>query len=105
MSKNPVKLYVDGYLQLKTPPSEILKLSDFELDKLFHPPQTAPVNWRIQQLYDFFPEMEKQLRKRGVTVGMLYRKFKQEHPEAYAETSFFRVLCSVEEKSKPLDAY
>lgn len=89
MSKNTVKIYVDRYYHLKTPASDLLKLSDHELDKLFHPPKTAPLDSRIQQLYDFFPEMEKQLRKRGVTVGMLYRKFKQEHPECYAETSFY----------------
>lgn len=101
MSKNTVKLYVDRYLQLKTPITEILKLSDFELDKLFHPPQTTPVNTRIQQLYDFFPEMEKQLRKRGVTVAMLYKKFKAEHPESYGETSFYGYYAQWKKKVNP----
>jgi hypothetical protein len=33
--------------------------------------------------------MEKQLRKRGVTVAPLFRKFRQENPDGFKETAFF----------------
>lgn len=66
-----------------------LKLSDYELDKCFHPPYETILNARIHQLYEFYPQMEKELRKRGVAVAKLFRKFKEENPDALAETSFY----------------
>jgi hypothetical protein len=47
MSKNTVKLYTEKYLRLHTPFDELMKLSDHELDKLFHPPQETIINRRI----------------------------------------------------------
>lgn len=89
MSKNTVKIYIEKYIGLKVPCDELFKLSDYELDKRFHPPYESIINSRIHQLYAYFPQMEKELRKRGVTVANLFRKFKEENPEALAETSFY----------------
>ncbi len=89
MSKNTVRLYIEQYRQLKTTWEELSKLTDFELNKLFHPPKDLLLNDRLQQLHDFFPVMEKQLRRRGMTVAWLYKEFKSQHPEAYGETSFY----------------
>jgi len=89
MSKNTVKLYIDKYMELCIPLDELMKLSDHELDKCFHPPYETILNARIHQLYAFYPQMEKELRKRGVTVAKLFRKFKEDHPDALAETSFY----------------
>lgn len=89
MSKNTVKLYIDKYMELCIPLDELMKLSDHELDKCFHPPYETILNARIHQLYAFYPQMEKELRKRGVTVAKLFRKFKQDNPGSLAETSFY----------------
>ena len=89
MSKNTVKLYIDKYHHLKTTWEELSKLNDQELDKLFHPPYESAVNEKVQQLYDYFPEMERQLRKRGVTIAMLFKKFKADNADALGETSFY----------------
>lgn len=89
MSKNTVKQYLDRSNQLKTTIEELLKLNDYELDKLFHPPHETLVNERVQMLYDYFPEMERQLRKKGITVAFLYKKYKIAHPETYGESAFY----------------
>jgi transposase len=89
MSKNTVKLYIDSYHRLKMSKEELLKLSDYELNKLFHPPVELSSNERVKQLYDFFPVMSARLRKRGMTVAMQFREFKALHPEAFGETSFY----------------
>ncbi|MBL0048919.1 MAG: helix-turn-helix domain-containing protein [Bacteroidetes bacterium] len=54
MSKNTVKLYIRQFHALKTTKEELFKLSDFELNKLFHPPQSAPASDRMRHLYEFF---------------------------------------------------
>src|SRR5688500_11416420 len=89
ISKNTVNHYLEAINALKTPWDELLRLTDFELDKLLHPPENTPVKNRIQQLYDFFPEMEKQLRRRGMTVRKQFEVFKKQNPEAYQETAFY----------------
>src|SRR5471030_2991247 len=89
MSKHTVKHYVELYNRLKIPWDELSKYTDFDLDKLFHPPQETPLSKRLEHLYDFFPVMEKQLRRRGMTVSRQFREFIALHPDTYAETSFY----------------
>ncbi|MCX6294797.1 MAG: hypothetical protein NTX97_01815, partial [Bacteroidetes bacterium] len=89
MSRHTVKFYIDLFHSLKTTKDDLFRLTDFELNKLFHPPKEIFCNNRLRQLYDFFPVMEKQLRRRGMTVAWLYKEFKSLHPEAYGETSFY----------------
>jgi transposase len=89
MSKNTVKLYIRQYHALKTSKEELLKLTDFELNKLFHPPKETLYNDRLKQLFDFFPVMTVQLRRKGMTVSRQFQEFKKLHPETYGETSFY----------------
>lgn len=89
MSKNTVKLYIETYYSLKITWDELSRLDDFELNKLFHPPRELILNDKVQQLYDFFPEMEKQLRKRGMTIAMQFRQYKEHYPDSLGETSFY----------------
>ena len=101
ISKNTVKLYIETYKELKTTKEELFKHTDFELDQIFHPPHRTPVNPRVQQLFDFFPIMEKQLRRRGMTVLKLYNEFKAQHPDCYAETSFYHYYGQWKKKVNP----
>lgn len=89
MSKNTVKLYIKQFSDLKVTKEELLKLTDFDLNKLFHPPKETFSNDRVKQLYDFFPVMATQLRRRGMTIAKQFVEFKAKHPETYGETSFY----------------
>ena len=101
VSKNTVKEYIITFIKLKMPWDELAKLTDFELNKLFHPPKQTPDNARLQQLHDFFPVMERNLRRRGMTVAIQFREFKAKHPEAYAETSFYGYYRKWKQKVNP----
>jgi transposase len=89
MSKNTVKLYVKHFNSLKTSKEELFKLTDFELNKLFHPPKETLYNDNLKALFDFFPLMAAQLRRRGMTVSLQFQEFKKLHPGSYGETSFY----------------
>lgn len=101
MSKHTVKLYIDYFHSLKTTKEELFKLSDFEMNKLFHPPREVILTDRLSQLYVFFPEMAAALRKRGMTVAMQYQEFKKKHPETYGETSFYHYYNLWRKKVNP----
>jgi transposase len=89
MSRHTVKLYIDHFHSLATTKEELFKLSDFELNKLFHPPKEILLNDRLRHLHDFFPVMKKQLARRGMTVARQFMEFKALHPQSYGETSFY----------------
>lgn len=101
MSKHTVKHYLDLFHSMKVPWEELSRNTDYELDRLFHPPQLTPLNERQQQLYDFFPVMEKQLRRRGMTVAIQFRAFKALYPGAYAETAFYNYYGKWKKKVNP----
>lgn len=89
MSKNTVKLYTEQFLKLKRTWTELSALTDFELNKLFHPPKEVMATQRLQELYAFFPVLQKQLRRRGMTVTLQFEEYKKLHPDGYGMTCFF----------------
>lgn len=89
ISKNTVKHYIDVFETLKTTSDALMKLTDFELNKVFNPPQPTFVTGKLNQLIAFFPVMEKQLRKRGMTVGKQFQEYKKLHTEGYEATQFY----------------
>lgn len=89
VSKNTVKQYVDVFIGMKRTWDELSKLTDFELNKLFHPPKPLEIGTKKKQLYDFFPELEKQLRRRGMTLGKQFKAYKELHPDGYNSTMFY----------------
>jgi transposase len=68
---------------------------------LFHPPKDIALNEKIKQLYDFYPVMEKQMRRRGMTIAHQYRDFKALHPEGYEETAFYKYYKQWSKKVNP----
>jgi transposase len=101
VSKNTVKVYLERFLRLKITADEINKLSDYDLHKLFHPPQEIPVSDRFKNVHVFFPEMERQMRRRGMTVAKQYREYKALHPDGYGETQFYMYYKQWTKKVKP----
>jgi len=101
MSKHTVKLYTDHFRSLKITKEDLFTLSDFELNKLFHPPKETPINDQLKQLYDFFPVMSMQLRRRGMTVARQFLEYKALYAPSYGETSFYHYYNQWSKKVNP----
>lgn len=101
ISKNTVKQYLEVLHRLERPWDELHRLTDHDLNQLLHPPQQHVVDERKKQLFDFFPEMEKQLRRRGMTVAHQFREFKTRYPGAYGETAFYKYYNQWKKKVYP----
>lgn len=101
VSKNTVKHYIDIFNRLQTSWDTLSKLSDLELNQIFHPVEELPPPDRLQQLLDYFPDMEKQLRKRGMTVHTQYDEYKNQYPQGYSETQFYFHYNNWSKKLKP----
>lgn len=102
ISKNTVKLYIEVLNRQLVPRDELLKLSDLELNEQLHPPRQTAVEDRVKQLYDFFPEMDKQMRKRGMTALQQYHEYRKRHPDGFRETAFYKYYNQWKKKVYPV---
>jgi transposase len=100
-SRNTVKKYLAQLATLKTTWEEINKLTDQELDDLFHEPLPTEPPERIKELFDYFPHVEKQMKKRGMTLAILFKEYLHKHPGGYGETSYYKYYNIWKNRSHP----
>lgn len=101
ISRNTVKMYLKLFYDLKQPMEALLRLSDHELDEQFHPPRESFSSVKMEQLHCFFPELERQLRRRGMTLKRQYQEYKLKHPDGYGHTSFYEYYSKWSKRVKP----
>lgn len=101
-SKNTVRTYVEAFVKLRLTVDEALKLSDLELNNLFHPPRVEYSSDRTKALMDFFPVAERLLRKRGVTRMFVYGEYKKQYPGGYSRSQFYELFTRWSNKVKPV---
>ena len=88
LSRKTTNKYI-GYLQqseLSSP--DLLQLSDEELCALVNSSAQKPVADYLQILYSYFPIVEKQLKRVGVTRLVLWQEYKQLHREGISYARF-----------------
>lgn len=101
VSKNTVKHYIEFFQALKISYSEIESKSDLDLHNLFHPPQPGKIPLRLERLYEFFPDVEKQLRRRGMTRFLQYTDYRKKYPDGFSRSQFYHYYESWKAVVKP----
>ena len=70
-----IKKYLHTFASLQITYQDIDQLDDYRLDQLFAPvvpaKQPMPKDERLEQMQQLLPELEKQLRRKGVTRLLL----------------------------------
>ena len=87
ISRTTVVGYVKHLSQTGIAWSSLLEMNDESVELLLQP-ATASNNDRHQRLLAFFPYMEKELKKPGVTRQLLWEEYKQDEPDAYRYSQF-----------------
>lgn len=87
VSRNTVRKYLTlirsrGYSYV-----EFLKLDDTAIDNLLSDPGSTD-HGQVQGLEQFFPYMEKELRRTGVNRWVLWEEYKRVHPSGYSYGRF-----------------
>lgn len=88
ISRNTLKKYLKIYLRLGLTPKDIEALSDRELDRLFGENTLPEPCEKYKTLEAFFPAIEKQLKRRGVTREKLWEGYIAVHPDGYKLSQF-----------------
>ncbi len=67
---------------------EINELSDKDLNELFTIPEESALKERQEALFKLFPDMDRELRKKGVTQLLLWEEYKKSHPDGVGKSQF-----------------
>jgi transposase len=88
LSRNTVDKYTLPYRLLDLSLEEIDKLTDTDLDKLFFVQLPEDLPARHKALYAFFPYMEKELKKTGVTRQLMWEEYISKYPDGIKRSQF-----------------
>jgi transposase len=88
LSRNTVDKYIAQFKLLGLSLEEVEKLTDIDLDKLFFIRVQEELPPRIKALYSFFPYMEKELKRTGVTRQTMWEEYITKHPEGVKRSQF-----------------
>jgi len=88
LSRNTVKKYISLFEVQGLTIEEINQKTDLELETLFsHPPEES-ISPRLQKLYEFFPHMERELKRVGVTSQCMWKEYIKKYPGGYQSSQF-----------------
>lgn len=89
VARNTVKKYINIFKELRITCEEINEMSDQQLNELFgKAPESKEPNKRYEKLREFFPYVDKELRKTGVTREKLWKEYFERYPDGYRYTQF-----------------
>jgi transposase len=88
LPRNTVKSYIRQYIALERPVEDLLSMPNADLELLFRGTDRKEPDPRLVDLYDFFPEVEKALKKKGITQHMMWLAYKEKHPDGVMHTQF-----------------
>ena len=88
LSRNTVKKYIALYQLLNLTLEDINNKSDAELEDLFSNSKTQNLSPKLQAIYDFFPYMERELKKTGVTRQYMWEEYYKKHPDGLKSSQF-----------------
>ncbi len=87
-SRNTVKKYISLFETLVISFEAINEKTDAELELLFSHTTVESVIPKLQILYDFFPKMERELKKIGFTVQYLWKQYVSLNRDDYRSSQF-----------------
>ena len=88
ISRNTVKKYIALYKLHNLSLEEINSKTDAELDELFSNTNAQVLSPKLKAVYEFFPYMERELKKTGVTKQSLWEEYYKKYPDGLKSSQF-----------------
>ena len=102
LSRNTVKKYIALYEVLNMSIDEINSKADSELEDLFSKNRDDILSPKLQAVYDFFPYMERELKKTGITKQRMWEEYYQQHPDGLKSSQFCDYYLRWSKKVNPV---
>lgn len=101
-SRNTVKKYITLFQMLNLSIDFINTKSDAELEKLFSSKPPEILSPKLQAVYSFFPFMERQLKKTGITKQRMWEEYYQKNPNGLKSSQFCDYYLKWSKKVNPV---
>ena len=88
ISRNTIKKYLKEYVSSGLSHEGVLKLSEKQLEKLFIKPEEKPLSIVHQNLFALFPLFDKELKKKGITRMILWKRYREQYPDGVGKSQF-----------------
>jgi transposase len=102
VSRNTLKKYLKIYARLGLSLHDIEGRSDQELDHMFGENLMPEPSDKYKALESFFPTIEKELKKRGITRQHLWERYIAMHPDGFMVSQFKHHYRQWLKSSKPV---
>ena len=89
-SRNTVKKYIQKFHREHLTFEQVSEMTDHDLEQLFGSVEPVVKDARLDQLQTLLPEMEKQLKRKGMTILLLFDGYKKQYPNGYGITQFYK---------------
>jgi transposase len=101
-SRNTVKKYIARFLQEQLTLDVIDGMSDHDLEQLFGYVEPPARDERFEQLQQLLPDLEKQMKRKGITITSLWEQYKALYPQGYAITQFYKYYRDFACRAQPV---
>lgn len=102
VARNTLRKYIAEFNKNKLSFDEINALTDKDLEELFViKAEEKPLNKRQQTLQNYFPYMEKELKRRGVTRYLLWQEYRKLNPDGFELSQFKHLFILWKKQVKP----
>lgn len=88
VARNTLKKYLKEFTQSGLSFAEVNQLSDRDLEELFVKQEEKPVKEKLQTLFELFPTIDKELKRKGITRRILWKEYKETHPDGFGRSQF-----------------
>jgi transposase len=102
VARNTLKKYLKLYIKERLTIDILQGMSDHQLELLFNTVNEPVKDNRFEVLYALLPQYEKELKRKGVTMTLLWKRYRQIHPDGYQLTQFYRHLSEFCKQFKPV---
>jgi len=102
LSRNTVKKYIALYKVLNLTIEKINQKSDAELEKIFSKNTEDVLSPKLKAVYSFFPYMERELKKTGITKQRMWEEYYQKYPDGLKSSQFMEHYSRWSKKVNPV---
>src|SRR4030067_780353 len=100
MSTSTASIYVNKIEESKLSYEELAALDEDAVYKLLFPePTEMPVSDKAMPDFEY---LTKELKKKGVTLQLLYEEYRRDHPDGYSRSQFYEKYHSYAKKLDPV---
>lgn len=102
IARNTLKKYITQFIQERLTIEAVNAMNDHELESLFTSNIEPQKDKRFEDLQLLLPHYEKEMKRRGVTMTLVWKQYRQLHPDGYEITQFYLYLRQYCKRFKPV---